>query len=143
MLLAIAAVSQADVLGPGNHAAQALVRGDHGFWALIFPLEKIATTLLTYWSGIAGGIFAPALSIGSAMGADIGCWMGISTASCALVGMAAFLSGAIQAPITSFVIIFEMTGHHDMLLPIMLASLLAFIVARLLKTKHLYQTLSE
>jgi H+/Cl- antiporter ClcA len=97
--------------------------------------------LLTFWSGIAGGIFAPCLAIGAAIGSDIGTLMHVPIASCALVGMAGFLSGTIQAPITSFVIIFEMTGHHQMLLPVMLASLIGFMVARLLGAEHLYQAL--
>ena len=73
----------------------------------------------------------------------IGQWMQTSIAVCALLGMAAFLSGSIQAPITSFVIIFEMTGHHQMLLPLMLASLLAFMTARLFGAEHLYKALAR
>lgn len=141
-LLVLAKQSDADVLGPGNAAAQLLTRGNFGSWAIPFPGAKIVATLFTYWSGIAGGIFAPCLSIGAALGADIGHWTHISTASCAMIGMAAFLSGTIQAPITAFVIIYEMTGHHQMLVPIMLASLTAFMIARLLGAKHLYPTLS-
>src|SRR4029077_7744791 len=97
---------------------------------------------LTYWSGIAGGIFAPCLAIGAALGAEIARWTGASLSSCALIGMAAFLSATIQAPITAFVIIFEMTGHHQMLLPVMLASLLAFMTARLVGAAHFYQALA-
>lgn len=141
-LLLVAKLSPADVLGPGNEAAQALTQGRFGTWALFFPWAKILATLLTYWSGIAGGIFAPCLSIGAALGSDVGHWLNVPVASCAMIGMAAFLSGTIQAPITSFVIIFEMTGHHQMLVPIMLASLTAFMIARLAGAKHLYPTLS-
>ena len=142
-LVALSAASMADVLGPGNEAAQELVRGRFGAWAWQFPAAKIAATLLTYWAGLAGGIFAPSLSVGAAIGADIGCLMGVSVASCALVGLAAFLSGTIQAPITSFVIIFEMTGHHQMLLPVMLGSLIGFMVAKILGADHLYRELSK
>jgi H+/Cl- antiporter ClcA len=141
-LLLVAHFSSGDVLGPGNKASQILVQGNYGDWAIFFPWAKMLATLLTYWSGIAGGIFAPCLSIGAALGADIGRWLDIPVASCAMLGMAAFLSGTIQAPITSFVIIFEMTGHHQMLTPIMLAALIAFMVARLLGARHLYQALS-
>lgn len=142
-LLMIAAAAGTRVLGAGNVAAQRLVEGEFGNWSFYFPFAKIGATLLTYWSGIAGGIFAPCLSIGAALGADIARLLGVSVASCALIGMAAFLSGTIQAPITSFVIIFEMTGHHQMLLPIMLGSLISFMIARLLGAKHLYQALAE
>lgn len=142
-LLMVASVSQANVLGPGNQAAQLLIGGRYDQWVPLFPLEKMAATLFTYWSGIAGGIFAPCLSMGAAIGASIGHWSGAATAGCAMLGMAAFLSGAIQAPITAFVIIFEMTGQHQMLLPIMLASLLASMAARLCGAKHFYQTMAE
>lgn len=142
-LLAVAGLSSASVLGSGNEAAQELVLGRYGGWAWRFPAAKMAATLFTYWAGLAGGIFAPCLSIGAAVGSDIGSLLGAPLASCALVGMAAFLSGTIQAPITSFVIIFEMTGHHQMLLPIMLGALLGFMTARLLGAAHLYQELSK
>jgi len=141
-VLGIAAVSAMNVMGAGNEAAQTLTRGTFGSWAYSFPATKLLATLFTYWSGVAGGIFAPCLSIGAAIGADIGQWTGLSTASCAMIGMAAFLSGTIQAPITSFVIIFEMTGNHVLLVPIMLSSLTAFMVNRVLGVPHLYPTLA-
>ena len=143
VLLVMLFIGGVEMLGPGNHVAQELVRGELRGDMAAFPFTKMAATLVTYWSGIAGGIFAPCLSIGSSLGAALGHWMGLSVASCALVGMAAFLSGTIQAPMTAFVIIFEMTGgHHQMLIPIMLASLIAFLIARLLKSQHLYQALA-
>ncbi len=141
-ILAIAWLSPVDVLGPGNKIAQRLVNGEQGTWIISFPFSKALTTLFTYWSGIAGGIFAPCLSVGAAIGSGIGWWMNVPMSTCALVGMAAFLSGTIQAPITSFVIIFEMTGHHQMLLPVMLCSVLAFIAAKTIGAKHLYHDLS-
>ncbi len=142
-LVLIAAIAGDRVLGPGNLVAQGLLRGEYSRWVFGFPLAKIAATLLTYWSGLAGGIFAPSLSIGAGLGSMIGNGMGVPVAGCALLGMAAFLSGTIQAPITSFVIIFEMTGHHQMLPPVMLASLLGFMTARVLGADHLYPTLSK
>ncbi len=142
-LLGVAFVAGTRVLGPGNKPAQELMRGHFESWTFFFPFSKMAATLFTYWSGIAGGIFAPCLGMGAAIGANIGHVLHLSIESCALIGMAAFLSGTIQAPITSFVIIFEMTGHHTMLLPIMLSSLLAFITAHLCGAKHLYPALAE
>ncbi len=141
-LLLVASAAGADVLGPGNAAAQILVEGRYESWAAGFPWWKMAATWLTYWSGIAGGIFAPCLSMGASLGAGIGRLLHAPVAACAVIGMAAFLSGAIQAPITALVIIFEMTGQHQMLLPVMLASLIAFMTARLLGAKHFYQVLA-
>ena len=141
-LLAIAYVAGTQTLGPGNRIAKQLLESESGDGMLLFPFAKMATTLFTYWSGIAGGIFAPCLSMGAALGSTLGTHLHEAVPTCALLGMAAFLSGTIQAPMTSFVIIFEMTGHHQMLLPIMLASLLAFMTARLLGAAHFYQTLA-
>ncbi len=142
LVLAVAFIGGIHMLGPGNRVAQQLVEGSSSF-PVYFSAGKMLATLFTYWSGMAGGIFAPCLSIGASIGASMGGWIGLSAASCALIGMAAFLSGTIQVPITSFVIIFEMTGHHQMLVPIMLGSLVAYMTARLLKAPHLYQSLAE
>ena len=142
-VLLLNAVSQADLLGPGNRVAQTLVAGEYAGWAAQFSLLKMLATLCTYWSGIAGGIFAPSLSIGAGTGSAIGHALGSSSGSAAVLGMGAFLSAAIQAPITAFVIIFEMTGHHQMLLPIMLTALIATLTARTLGARHLYQTLAD
>jgi H+/Cl- antiporter ClcA len=142
-LLAIASVAGLRTLGPGNRVAQVLLNDHFESWALYFPLAKMFTTLLTYWSGLSGGIFAPCLSMGAALGAGLAHVTNLSVATCALIGMAAFLSGSIQAPMTSFVIIFEMTGHHRMLLPLMLASVIPFMMARLLNVPHLYKALAS
>lgn len=141
-VVAIATLSGTRVLGPGNLVAQELLNGQFGAWNLGFPLAKMAATLCTYWSGIAGGIFAPSLSIGASLGADIGQLFHDPVSTCALLGMAAFLSATIQAPITSFMIIFEMTGHHQMVLPLMLSALMGFLVARMAGAKQFYKTLS-
>ncbi len=130
------------IMGPGNIAAQTYLRGHLESSPGSFAVLKMAATLFTYWSGIAGGIFAPCLSMGSSIGAWVGTLQGGPIAACALMGMAAFLAGAIQAPITSFVIIFEMTNQHQMILPIMLASLIGYMIARIFRAKHLYQTLA-
>lgn len=141
-LLGINQLSPLDLLGPGNKIAQQLVSSGFQKEAFGFSFTKMAATLLTYWSGIAGGIFAPSLSIGAGLGANIGYLTGDPTTACAVIGMAAFLSATIQAPMTAFVIIFEMTGYHQMLLPVMLSSLIAVLTARLFGAQHLYQTLA-
>lgn len=130
------------IMGPGNLTAQDYLQGNAEIPPGFFSIYKMAATLFTYWSGIAGGIFAPCLSMGSAIGAWVAGWQNGPVAACAVLGMAAFLAGAIQAPITSFMIIYEMTGHHETLLPIMLASLIGYMTARVFRAKHLYQALA-
>ncbi len=142
-LTGLAYATQLRVSGPGNEVAQSLLSGDFSEWALFYPATKMIATLLTYWSGMAGGVFAPCLSIGAAIGACLGHWLSVPTAGCALLGMAAFLSGTIQAPITTFVIIFEMSGNHQMLPPLMLTSLLGFMISKVTGAPHLYPALAR
>ncbi|MCG3175687.1 MAG: H(+)/Cl(-) exchange transporter ClcA [Candidatus Omnitrophica bacterium] len=143
VLLALISSGMDGIAGPGNIAAQRYVRGHLDQHPLTFFATKITATLCTYWSGIAGGIFAPCLSMGSGLGAWVGSILQQPVAMCGIMGMAAFLAAAIQAPITAFVIIYEMTGHHAALLPVMLASLLGYMTSRALRTPHLYRTLAE
>jgi H+/Cl- antiporter ClcA len=131
------------VFGPGNGAAQACLDSNGAGVSAVFPAAKLAATVITYWSGVSGGIFAPSLSMGASLGADVARLLGYPLGSCALVGMSAFLCGAILAPMTSFVIIFELTGHHSMLLPVMLASLIAYVMLRSLGAKSLYPALAD
>ncbi len=142
VLFLAVATGMKGIMGPGNLVAQNYLHGTTENAPGLFAASKMGATLFTYWSGIAGGIFAPCLSMGSAIGAWAASWQNGPIATCAVMGMAAFLSGAIQAPITSFVIIYEMTGHHQMLLPIMLSALIGYMVARIFRAKHLYQALS-
>ena len=142
-VMALAYAGGQFVFGPGNGAAQAYLSSNGAGMPHEFPLAKLAATVITYWSGVAGGIFAPSLSMGAGIGAEIAKLLNYPLSSCALVGMSAFLCGAILAPMTSFVIIFELTGNHTMLLPVMLASLIAYIVLRSLGAHSLYAELAD
>ena len=107
-------------------------------------LKLIATTL-TLGSGGSGGIFAPSLFMGAMLGASFG---HISynmfpeivapSGAYALVGMAAFVGGATHAPITAILILFEMTGDYQIILPLMLSTVLSTIVSRNLNPYSIY-----
>ena len=85
-------------------------------------------------SGGSGGVFAPALVCGGAIGAATGLFfaqvmpwsMGINPAAFALVGMAGFLASAVRIPMTSVVIVAEISGNHSLLLPAMWVCGIAF-----------------
>ena len=107
-------------------------------------LKLIATTL-TLGSGGSGGIFAPSLFMGAMLGASFGKIVHIlfpeivaPSGAYALVGMAAFFSGAAHAPITAILILFEMTGDYQIILPLMLATVLSTIVSRNLSRDSIY-----
>ena len=87
-------------------------------------LLKMLTTWITLGSGGSGGIFAPSLFMGSMLGASFGTLANSyfpaitgPPGAYALVGMAAFFSGAAHAPVTAILILFEMTGDYRIILP--------------------------
>ncbi|MES0873909.1 chloride channel protein [Sinimarinibacterium thermocellulolyticum] len=109
---------------------------------LLYPLIKAAATLLSYLSGIPGGVFSPSLAIGAGLGADLAHLLDFApTAAVVLLGMAAYFSGVTQTPLTAAVIVSEMTLDQRMVLPLMAASLIAAGIARLIWRDSLYQAL--
>jgi CIC family chloride channel protein len=113
-------------------------------------LLKIASTVFSYSSGGAGGIFAPALFIGAMGGGAMGALdiylfhhSAESLGAFALVGMGAVFAGIIRAPITSVLIIVEMTGGYSLILPLMIANMLAYGIARHYRPTPIYEALLD
>lgn len=127
--------------GTGYAEANAAVAGQP--ISPLFFVEKFAASFLSMLSGIPGGIFAPSLSIGAGFGSAVGQMLGASVGLAAILGMAGYFSGVVQAPMTSFIIIMEMTGNHRALIPIMAAAMLGFLTSRLLSRQPLYHGLSR
>ncbi|MGZ3696325.1 MAG: chloride channel protein, partial [Bdellovibrionota bacterium] len=109
-----------------------------------FPFLKLLTTVLSYLSGMAGGIFSPSLSIGAGTGMALAKLFGwINFKSCALTGMVAFFSGAVGAPLTGVIIVMEMTNEHKLVLPFMIAAYLGYSVSRRIMPVPLYHYLAH
>lgn len=110
---------------------------------LLYMTLKFVATWLTAWSGVPGGIFAPSLSIGAALGNDVAQWTGYPHAATLIaLGMAGFLAAATQAPLTAFIIVMEMVDGHAMVLSLMACALIASGVSRMLG-RPLYGALAE
>ncbi len=113
---------------------------------LLYLIAKPLATSMTLGSGGSGGIFAPALFLGATAGAIFGMtlqWMGLlpadsSPAAYALVGMAAVVAGSTHAPLTSILIVFELTRDVYVLLPIMLAAVMSTVTAQMLLRDSIY-----
>ena len=108
-------------------------------------LLKLVATTLTLGSGGSGGIFAPSLFMGAMLGASFGQIahtifpeIVAPSGAYALVGMAAFFGGVAHAPITAILILFEMTGDYQIILPLMLSTVLSTIVAKNLSPDSIY-----
>lgn len=112
---------------------------------LALLLFKILATVITLGSGGSGGVFAPSLFMGAMLGETFGQVANLLFPSItappgayALVGMAAFFSGAAHAPITSILILFEMTGNYQIILPLMLATVISTLVSRAISQESIY-----
>lgn len=109
-----------------------------------YGIAKTLAILLAFVSGIPGGIFAPSLAVGAGLGANIAALLPNEQSSAILLlGMVAFLSGITQAPITSFVIVMEMTANHQMLLPLMAASVVSVAFSRSVAPTPLYDAMAQ
>ena len=131
------------VFGTGYAQARALVQGD-GAMPAGFGLLKLLATTASSISGIPGGIFAPSLAVGAGLGANVA-WLlpGAPAQALVVLGMVAYFSGVVQAPITAFVIVAEMTNDHAMVVPLMLTSLIGFAVSRLICHEGVYHALAH
>ncbi|MCL4221492.1 MAG: chloride channel protein [Phycisphaerales bacterium] len=107
---------------------------------------KVVATSFTLASGGSGGVFAPSLMLGAVGGAIFGHVLellhltpgGSTPATYALVGMAAVLAGSMHAPLTAMLLLFELTRNFYVILPIMLAAILATAVSQLLDRDSIY-----
>ena len=131
------------VHGTGYEEARALLHGT-GAAAWDFAPFKVLATLLSAVSGIPGGLFAPSLSVGAGLGAAVqGLFTGVPVAALVLIGMVAYLTGVLQAPITAFVIVTEMTQDHALMIPLMVAALIADAVSKAVCREGLYHALAQ
>ena len=109
---------------------------------LSFPIAKMFGMVISALSGMGGGILAPAISVGAWTGVSIGKIAAISDLSlCAILGMAGYFAGAFQIPITSVIIVMEMTNKHEFIIPMMIAALTGVGVGKLIMPESLYHTL--
>jgi H+/Cl- antiporter ClcA len=128
--------------GTGYEEARRLVEG--GTTAASFGLLKLAATTLSTVSGVPGGIFSPSLAVGAGFGENIAALLSASSpGAVVLLGMVAYFAGVVQAPITAFIIVLEMTDNHNMAVPLMMAALIAYGGARFIGARPIYQALSE
>ena len=104
---------------------------------------------VSYATGVPGGVFAPLLLIGAAAGAGFStlAQLIVSTptvfdpATYAIVGMAAFFTGVVRAPLTGVLLMMEMTGTVSLMAPLLIASVSSAAIATLMRGEPIYDTL--
>ncbi|WP_096602308.1 chloride channel protein [Calothrix sp. NIES-2100] len=125
-----------------------LTGSSDSLFAAIALVVQFTLIILTYGSGAPGGLLVPTLVLGAALGYLVGATqeslLGMSAATTyAHVGMAAFFSAVSKVPITAVVIVFEMTTDFNLVLPLMIVSVVAYLVAEKIDPRSLYDLLLE
>lgn len=147
LLLGVLGLAAPQVLGGGFEQIELALEGGLplALMALLVPLKLLATDL-TLGTGSSGGLFAPVLFMGAMLGGAFGELLHLllpaaalaPSGAYALVGMAAVFSAAAHAPMTALLIIFEMSGSYNLILPLMLAAGISTVVARALQPESVY-----
>lgn len=134
------------LVGYGHLAVRLEVFGRMAWYLLaLLAIGKIVATSLTLNFGGSGGVFTPSLYIGAATGGAFGAalvalfpGLHLHPEAYALVGMGALVAGATDAPVTGILIVFEMTNDYAIVLPLMLTTVICYVVARRLEPDSLY-----
>jgi chloride channel protein, CIC family len=139
------------VMGAGYPVIDQALHGQFT-WKLLLILAalKILATGFSFLSGTPGGMFAPTLFIGAMLGGAVGSVehhlfpsLTGTVGTFALVGMGTFFAGFLRTPITSIFIVFEITGSYTAVLPVMIASLVAYLISRRFQRVPLFDVLAR
>ncbi len=140
LAVAICGIASGDtVYGTGYTQVKAALEGGHPLPESFGTLKFLATTFAAI-GGIPGGIFSPSLAIGANVAA---LFHDTALSALMLLGMVSYFAGVVQAPITAFVIVTEMTDNHAMVVPLMAAALIAHATSRLICTEGVYHALAK
>ncbi|MEZ4814105.1 MAG: chloride channel protein [Bdellovibrionota bacterium] len=135
-----------NIMGSGKEVLTSLLFEErleqHGLISL--SVARFIGPILTYISGVAGGIFAPSLAAGGAFGALIADSLDVSNHNLlVMLGMISFLTGVTRTPFTAFVLVLEMTDRHSAIIPMMISALLASVVAPVVDEKSIYEKVRD
>ena len=140
----LALLTQGLTSGSGYEATRKFMDDPGASLSPLFFPEKFLTTVFSYLSGMAGGVFSPSLSIGAGMGSSLALLFHLGDLrACALIGMVAFFSGAVQTPLTAVIIITEMTDQSSLLIPFLIAAFVAHGVGKWIMPVPLYRRLAH
>jgi CIC family chloride channel protein len=140
-----------DLVGGGDAISQRTLLGIELFAIIpyLFAL-RLALGAISYAAGTPGGLFAPMLVLGAQLGLFFGmaCQhafpdLDIQPQGFAVVGMAAFFTGVVRAPVTGIVLVTEMTASVTLLLPMLMACFVAMLIPTLLRDAPIYDSLRE
>ncbi len=144
VLASLAYFVNREILGSGKQIMERTLFSDNKHEAWYMPIFRMIGPAVSFTSGGAGGIFAPALSAGASLGAVIAGAIELTsheTNVVILAGMVAFLTGITRAPFTSAIIVLEMTDRHSLIFHLMLAGMVSNLISTLISRHSLYDSL--
>jgi H+/Cl- antiporter ClcA len=142
-IAACGVLSGGQTYGTGYEQARGMVEA-HTLLPASYALLKFIATVVSYISGIPGGIFAPSLAVGAGLGQTLSHLIPSAPVGAVVVlGMVGYFSGVVQAPITAAVIVLEMTDNQALTIPVLATSFLAFGVSRLVCRRPIYAALAR
>lgn len=136
------------VFGVGYETIGSILNGENlGIAFLIgLVLAKLVLTPISIAGGFPGGVFAPSMFIGAALGGAFGQaanlsfpQLHIAPAAFAMVGMAAVLAGAVHSPLTAVLLLFEMTRDYRIILPLMFSVVVSLLISQRLQKESIYE----
>ncbi|WP_156358198.1 chloride channel protein [Sphingobium sp. Leaf26] len=141
-IVAIVGVTTGLTWGTGYETAHNVISGDDV--PLWFGAAKFVSTLATAVSGLPGGIFAPSLSVGAGIGDMLrSLFPTYPQGAVVLLGMVAYFTGVVRAPLTAVIIISETTASRGLMMPLLAAALVADFSAQLVSKERLYHGLAK
>lgn len=138
LLIGLIGIKLPQVMGAGYAVIDEALHGQFTWRLLIvLALLKILATGISFLSGTPGGMFAPSLFIGAMLGGAVGAveqhffpHLTGTVATFALVGMGTFFAGFLRVPITSVFMVIELSGSYTAVLPVMISTLVAYLISR-------------
>ena len=147
MIVGVVGIFLPQIFGVGYSTIEQILNGQMTSLGLLIALliAKLILTPVSIGGGFPGGVFAPSLFLGATLGAAFGSIVqrtipgySIVPAAFAMVGMAAVLAGAVRAPLTAIILLFEMTNDYRIILPLMFAVVVSLIVSQRLQHDSVY-----
>ncbi|GIV97630.1 MAG: voltage gated Cl- channel protein [Herpetosiphonaceae bacterium] len=137
--------------GGGHELTELALAGQLALITLpLWFIVRFLLTMISYGTGAPGGIFAPLLSLGALLGLGVGYLADLiipnqitNPAVFAVVGMAAYFTAIVRAPLTGIVLILEMTGNYQQMLPLLVSCFCAYATAEALSSLPIYEALLE
>lgn len=146
MLATVAYFITPEILGSGKDQMTTLLFTENKKVEWYLPVLRMFGSLISFTTGAAGGIFAPALSIGATIGGALGYLLEMSDSNTnllVLAGMVGFLTGVTRSPFTSAILVLEMTDRHSVIFYLMLSAMLSSASALIIDRRSLYTHLKN